>query len=204
LEVISWGVNLIPATLWDRVHNHTHHTQTNTAKDPDRLYFTSEKTTATNLYTKIFYPNKRFMKWNPIVALHFIPYIFRNIVSTFYSSRLKPSVVPFKPKYSVRQKANIIMELVVIILFQIGIFNAVGRNLVAYLFASPICYLFTSAIFNTYIFTNHFLNPVTEHSDPLLGTTTVEVPTLINKLHFNFAYHTEHHLFPSMNSKFYP
>jgi fatty acid desaturase len=96
------------------------------------------------------------------------------------------------------------MELVVIILFQIGIFNAVGRNLVAYLFASPICYLFTSAIFNTYIFTNHFLNPVTEHSDPLLGTTTVEVPTLINKLHFNFAYHTEHHLFPSMNSKFCP
>ena len=204
LEVVSWGINLIPATLWNRVHNHTHHIQTNTINDPDRQYFTSEKTAGTNLYTKIFYPNKKSLKWNPVVAFHFIPYIFRNIISSFYSKNSKPAIVPFKPKYSSKQRAKIVVELVVIILFQITIFNLVGRNLLAYFFASPLSYLFTSAVFNTYIFTNHFLNPIHEHSDPLLGTTTVEVPALLNKLHFNFSYHTEHHLFPSMNSKFYP
>jgi fatty acid desaturase len=204
IEIISWGINLIPATIWDRTHNHTHHTQANTAKDPDRQFFKSEKTTGTKFYTKFFYPNKDSMKWNPIVSFHFIPYIFRNIVSSFYSDDSKPRVVPFKPKYSGKQKANISLELVIIAAMQIAIFNLVGRNFMAYIFAGPISYLFTSSVLMTYIFTNHFLNPVTEHSDPLLGTTTVEVPALFNKLHFNFSYHTEHHLFPSMNSKFYP
>jgi fatty acid desaturase len=203
LEVISWAVNLIPATLWDRVHNHTHHTQINTSHDPDRLYFKSEKTVATNLYTRIFYANKN-IKWNPIVFAHFIPYIFRNIVAAFYPNGSKPKIVPWKPKYSFKHKMNIIAELVVIILFQIAIFNLVGRSWLAYLFASPLSYLLTSAIFNAYIFTNHFLNPVSDHSDPLLSTTTVKVPAVFNKIHFNFAYHTEHHLFPSMDSKYYP
>jgi fatty acid desaturase len=204
LEVISWAVNLIPATLWNRVHNHSHHTQINTTKDPDRLFLKRERKIATSLYTQAFYPNKKFIRWNPVVAFHFIPYIFRNIVAAFYPKQRKPVLVPFKPKYSFQQKISIAVELVVILLFQIGIFNAVGSKLVAYLFASPISYLLTSAILNTYIFTNHFLNPVREESDPLLGTTTVEVPHLLNKLHFNFSYHTEHHLFPSMNSRYFP
>jgi fatty acid desaturase len=186
------------------VHNHTHHTQTNTINDPDRLYFAAEKTSGTKLYTKVFYPNKKFLKWNPVVLFHFIPYIFRNIVSVFYKKNSKPALVPFKPKYSSNQRKHIIIELLIIVAFQIAVFILVGENGLAYFFAGPLSYLFTSAIFNTYIFTNHFLNQISEHSDPVLGTTTVEVPSVFNKLHFNFAYHTEHHLFPSMNSEYYP
>jgi fatty acid desaturase len=204
LEVISWGINLIPATVWTRVHNHTHHTQINTIKDPDRLYLKREKTTATNLYTHAFYPNHKFIKWNPVVAFHFIPYIFRNIVAAFYPKHSKPVLVPFKPKYSFQQKMKITAELLVILSFQFGIFYAVGADLLAYVFAGPVAYLLTSAILNTYIFTNHFLNPVREESDPLLGTTTVKVPAIFDKIHFNFSYHTEHHLFPSMNSSYFP
>ena len=203
-EVFFWGINLIPATIWNRVHNHTHHTQANTPNDPDRQYFTSEKTTVTKWYTKVFYPNRKFIRWNPMVAFHFIPYIFRNIVSVFYSRNSKPVVVPFKPKYSNKQKLKIIAELVIIAMLQASIFYAVDKNLPAYFFASPVSYLLTSSILMSYIFTNHFLNPVTNNNDPLLGTTTVQVPNILNELHFNFAYHTEHHLFPSMNSKFYP
>ena len=47
IELLAWGINLIPPTMWDRVHNHTHHTQINTPQDPDRIYFESEKSTAT-------------------------------------------------------------------------------------------------------------------------------------------------------------
>jgi len=204
LEVIAWGINLIPATMWDKVHNHTHHTHTNTPEDPDRLYFVAEKTKSTSLYTKIFYAHKKGVRWNPVVLSHFIPYIFRNILSVFYPKNNKPSIVPFKPKYSREQKRLITAELVVVILFQAGIFYLVGKSMLAYFFAGPLSYVFTSAIFNVYIYTNHFLNTVNDEHDPVLGTTTVEVPAILNKLHFNFAYHTEHHLFPSMNSKYFP
>ncbi len=204
LEVIAWAINLIPATMWDKVHNHTHHGHTNTPEDPDRLYFVAEKSKSTSIYTNLFYAHKKGVKWNPVVLLHFIPYIFRNIISVFYAKNKKPSIVPFKPKYTSRQKRMIAAELVVIVLFQAGIYYLVGKNVLAYLFAGPLSYMFTSAILNVYIYTNHFLNTVNDEHDPVLGTTSVHVPAFLNKLHFNFAYHTEHHLFPSMNSKYFP
>ena len=204
LELLAWGVNLIPATLWDRVHNHTHHTQINTPKDPDRIYLHTEKSIATKIYTKIFYVNVENFNWNPLVLFHFIPYITRNIIAVFYKGNAKPGIVPFKPVYSTHQRKKIIIELAVISLLQIAIFLLVGKNWLAYLFASPVTLLLTSAVFNVYIYTNHFLNDVSEESDPILGTTSVKVPNIINKLHFNFSYHTEHHLFPSMNSDYYP
>src|SRR5436190_2190931 len=204
MEVLAWGINLIPATLWERVHNHTHHTQTNTPHDPDRLFFKSEKSIATTIYTKVFYANVKSFKWNPMVLFHFIPYITRNIISVFYAEHAKPAIVPYKPAYTSRQKKRIFIELAIIVVLQFVIFYMVGQDWLAYVFASPISYLFTSAIFNSYIFTNHFLNEISEESDPILGTTSVKVPAILNKLHFNFAYHTEHHLFPSMNSDYYP
>ena len=50
VEVISWGINLIPATRWDKVHNQTHHIHLNTRNDPDRQFFDLEKNTGTNFY----------------------------------------------------------------------------------------------------------------------------------------------------------
>ena len=204
MEVLAWGINLIPATMWDRVHNHTHHTQINTPQDPDRIYFECEKSTATKLYTRIFYANRKSIKWNPVVLFHFIPYITRNILSVFYRNDAKPAIVPFKPGYTVAQKKRIAGELMLVLLLQVAIFFLIGKNWLAFVFASPVCYLLTSAIFNTYIYTNHFLNEVSEESDPVLGTTSVRVPSILDKLHFNFSYHTEHHLFPSMNSDYFP
>jgi fatty acid desaturase len=55
-----------------------------------------------------------------------------------------------------------------------------------------------------YVFTNHGLNPFCEINDPLGSSTSVEVHPVFDKLHHNFSYHTEHHLFPGMNSDYYP
>jgi len=56
----------------------------------------------------------------------------------------------------------------------------------------------------SYIWTNHYLQGLHEWHDPLLGSTSIEVPGVFDRLHSNFSYHTEHHLFPAMNSKYYP
>jgi fatty acid desaturase len=56
----------------------------------------------------------------------------------------------------------------------------------------------------SYVLTNHGLRPVDDGHDVLAASTTVTVPKLVDVLHANFSYHAEHHLFPTMNSKYYP
>ena len=36
LELLLWGLNAMPPTLWRRLHNQTHHVETNTVHDTDR------------------------------------------------------------------------------------------------------------------------------------------------------------------------
>lgn len=204
LEFLFWGLNLIPATVWRRVHNQTHHIHANTPRDPDRPFVESEETVRTRWYTRLFYPNRRSVAWNPLVALHLVGYTARNVVAAFYRPPGKPEVVPAVPSYTTRQRAFIGLEILGIVAIQAGVFLLVGRSWVAYLWASPLAYAVTSAVAMGYIFTNHFLNPVTETHDPLLGTTSVIVPHFVDRIHIHFSLHTEHHLFPGMNSDFYP
>jgi fatty acid desaturase len=78
--------------------------------------------------------------------------------------------------------------------------------------AVNVCPIYLLAIFLSYLFfclswhffTNHFIKPLREGNDPLVASTSVLVPDLFNRLHFNFSYHTEHHVFPNINSDYYP
>ena len=67
LEVFLWALNLIPATVWKRVHNQSHHVHTNTLKDPDRRFLKSEESLLTRWYSRLFYPQRSSMRWNPLV-----------------------------------------------------------------------------------------------------------------------------------------
>ena len=87
---------------------------------------------------------------------------------------------------------------------QIGVFFAVGGHWLAYLCVGPLACLVSSAIIMAYILTNHFLKPLCESNDPLVASTSVQVPALLNWLHSNFSFHTEHHIFPRLNSNYYP
>ena len=203
LETFFWALNFIPATMWRQVHNAAHHPNANTPSDPDRKFFVSERSTSTTLYSRLLYPSRGTLRWNPLVLAHFVAYILRNVSAVFYP-RSKPSVVPAKPRFTPRQRLAIAGEIGLIFLIRAAIFRAVGQDWVLYVWASPVSALVTSAIVMTYVFTNHFLNPVHDLNDPLASTTSVTVPGVFNKLHANFAYHTEHHVYPSMNSDFYP
>jgi fatty acid desaturase len=204
LEVFFWALNLIPATVWRRVHNQAHHIHANTTEDPDRKYLASEDSVVTRWYSRIFYPHRHTVRWNPLVAFHFVPYILRNTLAAFYPNSRKPALVPFKPFYTPRQRISVLAELLAIVIIQIVVFHLVGSRWSAYLWASLAVVLITSAIVMAYVFTNHFLNPLAEITDPLTTTTSVVVSPLCDLLHSNFSYHTEHHLFPHMNSDFYP
>jgi fatty acid desaturase len=204
LELLLWGLNLIPPALWRRIHNQSHHVETNTLSDPDRVFRESESTIATWTYTRLFFPNRKTPFRHPFVLFHFVTYIVRHVVTAMLPGTTKFSFVTFKPQYTLAQKVSIAIELIFIVLIQIGIWFFIKGVWLTYLFAVPIPLLVASSVAMAYIFTNHFLNPLCKHSDPLIGSTSVVVPEWIDWLHDNFSYHTEHHVFPGMNPRHFP
>jgi len=204
LEVFLWGMSFIPATIWRRVHNQTHHIHANTPLDPDRPFLPSEESASTKLYSKLFYPQRSAIRINPLVAFHLSGYIIRNTVASFCSERKKPRIVPACPCYSLAQRCATVGEIGFILLWQVIVFYLVGSSWQNWIWASVVSYVFASGLVMSYIFTNHFLNPISESHDPLAHTTSVVVPAWMDRLHQHFSLHTEHHLFPSINSDYYP
>jgi fatty acid desaturase len=66
----------------------------------------------------------------------------------------------------------------------------------------PIWIGYSGAMF--YIYTNHLLCQMTSINDPLLNSVSLRMPKIFDLLHLNFSYHTEHHIFPGINSDYYP
>ncbi|OUL25029.1 hypothetical protein BV378_15695 [Nostoc sp. RF31YmG] len=207
LEVLIWGINFIPLTMWIHIHHRTHHPHAATFKDPDRRWLTSEKTWIKWIYTWIFYPQKNELLpglINPFAYIHFVFYILRNFIAVFISSKSKLYIVPYQIPYTRKEKFSIIVETAIIILIQTIIFAAVQCNWLKYLFVGILPILIASVIEVIYVATNHYLNPVKAQNNSVQGTTSVIVPPLFNLIHDNFSYHTEHHLFPAMHPCYYP
>jgi len=208
LEVFLWGLNLIPATMWRKLHNENHHVHANTLNDPDRYFRQSELDapggTLRRWYARWTMPHRHTSAWNLGVGFHFITYAMRHLATVFYPGDSRPYIVTFKPKYRAADKWRIVFELACISAMQFVIYLAVGSSVMAWLWAGPIALLFTSTYAMSYIWTNHYLHGLHEVHDPLVGSTSVEVPKVFDRLHSNFSYHTEHHLFPGMSSEYYP
>jgi len=61
-----------------------------------------------------------------------------------------------------------------------------------------------NAIAMAYISTNHLLRPQVEDYNVLDSSMSVTTYRLLDRLHFHFSHHVEHHLFPSMNTHYAP
>jgi fatty acid desaturase len=204
LELLLFGPNMIPPTLWRRIHNQTHHVETNTDHDTDRPFRACEETLATRSYTRGFFPNRKTPFRHPFVLFHFVTYIVRHTFTALLPDEAKPSIVTAKPRYTGFQRLAIFVEIVWLGALQFGIWHLVGGEWARYVWASPVALLVASSVMMAYVFTNHFLNPLCEHADPLIGSTSVIVPRWVDWLHDNFSYHTEHHVFPGMNPRHFP
>jgi fatty acid desaturase len=203
-SLLALGINFVPPTMWNRLHNLTHHRHASTVQDPDRPFLEGERGVLTTWYSRVFYPSRRGWRTYPTVLSHFVTYISRNIAAVFYPGAAKPAIMTSKPAYRPRERAVIALEVAILLAMQYGVWVATGRSRLNYAWASPAALCVASAVIMSYVFTNHFLNPIAHDHDPIAGTTSVVVPRLIDRLHCNFSYHTEHHLFPSLNADYYP
>jgi fatty acid desaturase len=197
-ELVLWSLLFIPVTLWRRLHN-AHHVHLNSDGDPDRAFLTSDRGLGPILTTILLYPN-RFTRYNPLCLLFFVAYPVRHLIAAVFSLS-SSSFVAANPITSTRDKITILLEVLFMVALQ-GVIAYFTSG--AYIWAAVVPGVAASAVSSWYFYTNHRLQKFHHSDDVVASTTSVAVPYICDILHSNFSYHTEHHLFPAMNSKYYP
>jgi fatty acid desaturase len=202
------GLTLLwmPPTLWKAVHNREHHSQTNSLQDPDRNYLASQPNTWGKRIQNAFVPSAEV---NPVLLMIGMAHAWgihalRNLTSVllFNNGAARYPVVSFR--VSGKERRAIALELLPIISIHLGILTYLDfhplKLLLSYFL--PIWLGYAGVLF--YIYTNHMLCRMTEINDPLVNSISLRVPKMFDVLHLNFSYHTEHHIFPGLNSDYYP
>jgi fatty acid desaturase len=196
----------MPPTLWKAVHNREHHNKTNSLADPDRNYLYAQPETWGKWIQNLFVPSAEV---NPIcltigMATAWGVHTFRNLTSVLLFNNGSVDYVPAAFKVSAKDRRAIAGEFFVILMIHLSIlvylqFDLLKLGLSYFL---PIGIGYAGLIF--YIYTNHMLSRMTSVNDPLINSVSLRVPKLFDQLHLNFSYHTEHHIFPGINSDYYP
>jgi len=196
----------MPPTLWHAVHNREHHSSTNSLSDPDRSYLESQPATWGKRIQHLFTPSDTVRPLWLVVGLASAwgVHNFRTITSVLLFNDGAPNFTPASFRVSQKERLLIGLELLAIVGLHAGVIVWLDgqplKLLLAYFL--PIWIGYAGVI--AYIYTNHLLCPLTEINDPLANSLSLRVPRILDLLHLNFSYHTEHHIFPGLNSSYYP
>ena len=203
LGLVLWWM---PPTLWKVIHNREHHTKTNSLADPDRNYLYKQPKTWGKWIQDLFVPSSEV---NPLGLIVGMPtswgvHGFRNLTSVLLFNRESVNYVPAAFTVSPKEYWAIAKEFLIILAIHFSIIAYLEFDLTKLLLSYflPIGIGYAGGMF--YIFTNHMLCQMTSINDPLVNTISLRVPKIFDQLHLNFSYHTEHHIFPGMNSDYYP
>jgi fatty acid desaturase len=206
ISFLALSLMWMPPTLWKAVHNHKHHTETNSIGDPDRSYLIHQSDTWGKWIQNLFVPSSEV---NPLflmlgMATSWWVHTFRHLTSILLFNNAEVRYVPSPVIVSPSKRRTIAIELAAFVPIHLGILAYLKFNPLAILlgYLLPLSIGYAGVMF--YIYTNHFLCPMNEVNDPLVNSVSLKMPKIFDLLHFNFSYHTEHHLFPSINSDYYP
>jgi len=196
----------MPPTFWQAVHNREHHNKTNSIDDPDRNYLEQQPKNWGKWIQNLFVPSIEVQPiWFVIgMANAWGVHTFRNLTSVLLFNNAETTYTPAAFKVSSKERVTIALELFAIIAIHVSILFYLDFHPVKLLlgYFLPIWLGFSGVMF--YIYTNHLVSPMTEINDPLLNSVSLRVPKFFDLIHLNFSYHTEHHIFPNLNSNYYP
>jgi fatty acid desaturase len=196
----------MPPTLWKTLHNRVHHNKTNSLGDPDRNYLYSEPKTWGKRGQNLLVPSAEV---NPIgfavgMATVWGMYSFRNLTSVLLFNSESVDYIPAAFVVSAKERRAILGEFLVMLTIHLSVVAYLQFNLLklALSYFLPLAIGYAGIIF--YIYTNHLLCRMTSTNDPLINSVSLRVPKLFDLLHLNFSHHAEHHIFPGIDSDYYP
>jgi fatty acid desaturase len=196
----------MPPTLWQAVHNREHHGHTNSLRDPDRSYLESQQASWGKWIQHRFIPSDEVSGLGLLLGMASAWGVHN--LRTLGSVLLVPDGTALFPpapfRVSPRERRRIAAELLAVIGCHAAVIGWIGLEsrglLLAYFL--PIWIGYAGAM--AYIYTNHMLTPLDESNDSLTNSLSLRLPRWLDLLHLNFSHHTEHHLFPGLNSSYYP
>ncbi len=206
ISLFGFTMGWMPPTLWKAVHNREHHRKTNSFDDPDRNYLHEQPNSWGKRVQDLFVPSSEV---NPVMLVIGMGhawgvYTLRNLTSIllFNDGLTKYPAAAFT--VSNKERKAIAFELFLMLSIHFGIFFYLGFDplKLCLSYFLPIWIGYSGVLF--YIYTNHMLCPMTDVNDPLINSISLRVPKIFDLLHLNFSYHTEHHIFPGVNSNYYP
>lgn len=206
ISLLGLAMWWMPPTLWKAVHNREHHNKTNSLADPDRNYLEAQPKTWGKWIQNQFVPSAEV---NPVwftvgMATSWGVHAFRNLTSVLVFNSESVDYVPAAFTVSAKERRAIAVEYLGIAMIHLGILACLQFHplKLALSYFLPIGLGHAGGMF--YIYTNHMFCRMTSVNDPLINSVSLRVPKIFDVLHLNFSYHTEHHIFPSMNSDYYP
>lgn len=183
---------LISPTFWRYWHNNLHHSHTQKmVVDPDAYP------------TYRIFKHSKFAQWMFPVSpgsghkRSYLYFFFWFSVNTLVAQ----TYLRFRNKtFAKLNHTKVTLELATSILIMLLLWIAAGPSNLLWTLLIPFC--IQNYFVFSYISTNHNLSPLTKNNDPLENSLTVTNHPFLEAIHFNFGYHVEHHMFPTMSPKF--
>ncbi len=206
VSLLGLAMLWMPPTLWKNVHNRVHHNKTNALGDPDRRFLYQQPNTWGKWIQNLFAPSQTVNPFWLMIGMASAWSIstFRNLTSVLIFNSEDVGYVPAAFKVCPKERREIALEFLTILIVHVSILSYLHFNLfklvLSYFLPTAIGY--AGIIF--YVYTNHMLCRMTNINDPLANSISIKVPKLFDLLHLNFSYHAEHHIFPGLNSDYYP
>ena len=204
---LGFTMVFMPLTQWKYIHNILHHSQTNSLRDPDRNYLYKQPNTWGKWIQNLFAPA---INVNPFWLLILgIPggWLFHDICylsSVILFNKKSVNYVPAEFTVSDKDQLAIALEFLGILCLHFSILFCLNFNLLNFTLGYFLPLVIGHSGIMFYIYTNHMVCRMTSVNDPLINSLSLRVPNIFDRLHLNFSYHTEHHIFPSLNSDYYP
>ncbi|MEE9534615.1 MAG: fatty acid desaturase [Acidimicrobiia bacterium] len=194
LGYIGLGPLLVSPHLWRMWHNRLHHGWTNSGdSDPDSFGTLKRYERA---------PYTRFVTHLAPGSGHWYSYLFLFYWFTFHGQVVLWIQTRYMRGFRGFDARRAKFDSLVLAGVLLAAAWLAGPERALFAIAIPLA--LANFVVTSYIATNHFLRPQWPSNNPVENSMSVRVPDWIDRLHFRFSHHVEHHLFPTMCTKFTP